>query len=191
MSSARLLIVLVLLAEPSNAFLAAASWPPHRPVPATLRPTMGLNNWLNARSETFWKSSDTSVTATGGGDAGVAGLTKVANSVDKAGRMLAAVALIASLHLTSAYAWLYALKLTALVAIVGPLVLPPVLQYLGDIVVSFRRALTPGLLPARYSAPNPNRYSAPNPNPHPHPHAGPGGACLSKAALLPVISHVV
>ena len=68
----------------------------------------------------------------------------------------------------------------ALVAIVGPLVLPPVLQYLGDIVVSFRRALTPGLLPARYSAPNPN------PNPNPHPHAGPGGACLSKAALLPV-----
>ena len=143
--SPRLLLVLVLLAEPSNAFLAAASWPPHRPVPATLRPTMGLNNWLKERSETFWKSSDTSVTATGGGDAGVAGLTKVANSVDKAGRMLAAVALIASLHLTSAYAWLYALKLTALVAIVGPLVLPPVLQYLGDIVVSFRRALTPGL----------------------------------------------
>ena len=59
--------------------------------------------------------------------------------------MLAAVALIASLHLTSAYAWLLALKLAALVAIVGPLVLPPVLQYLGDIVVSFRRALTPGL----------------------------------------------
>ena len=140
MSSARLLIVLVLLAEPSNAFLAAASWPPHRPVPATLRPTMGLNNWLNARSETFWKSSDTSVTATGGGDAGVAGLTKVANSV----RMLAAVALIVSLHLTSAFAWLHALKLAALAAIV----LPVVLQYLGDIVVSFRRALTPGLAPS-------------------------------------------
>ena len=139
MSSARLLIVLVLLAEPSNAFLAAASWPPHRPVPATLRPTMGLNNWLNARSETFsetfWKSSDTSVTATGGGDAGVAGLTKVANSV----RVLAAVPLIDSLHLTSAFTWLHALKLAALVAIV----LPPVLQYLGDIVVSFRRALAP------------------------------------------------
>eukprot|EP00964_Phaeocystis_antarctica_P112821 scaffold76925_cov63-Phaeocystis_antarctica.AAC.1 len=79
--SVRPLIVLVLLAEPSNAFLVAASWPPHRPVPATLWPTMGLNNWLKERSETFWKSSDTSVTATGGGDAGVAGLTKVANSV--------------------------------------------------------------------------------------------------------------
>ena len=135
MSSARLLLVLVLLAEPSNAFLAAASWPPHRPVPATLWPTMGLNNWLKERSETFWKSSDTSVTATGGGDAGVAGLTKVANSV----RVLAAVPLIDSLHLTSAFTWLHALKLAALVAIV----LPPVLQYLGDIVVSFRRALAP------------------------------------------------
>ena len=141
-------LLIVLLAEPSNAFHAAASWTPHRLVPATLgraKPTMGFTNWLDARSEKFWESSDTSVSATGGGDAGVAGLTKVANSVDKAGRMLAAVALIASLHLTSAYAWLYALKLTALVAIVGPLVLPPVLQYLGDIVVSFRRALTPGL----------------------------------------------
>ena len=138
--SVRPLLVLVLLAEPSNAFLAAASWPPHRPVPATLWPTMGLNNWLKERSETFWKSSDTSVTATGGGDAGVAGLTKVANSV----RMLAAVALIVSLHLTSAFAWLHALKLAALAAIVLPLVL----QYLGDIVVSFRRALTPGLAPS-------------------------------------------
>ena len=184
-------LLIVLLAESSNAFHAAASWAPHRLAPATLvraKPTMGFTNWLDARSVKFWQSSDTSVSATGGGDAGVAGLTKVANSVDnvaKAGRMLAAVALIDSLHLTSAYAWLYALKLTALVAIVGPLVLPPVLQYLGDIVVSFRRALTPGLLPARYSAPNPN------PNPHPHAGAGPGGACLSKAALLPVISHVV
>ena len=142
--SPRLLLVLVLLAEPSNAFLAAASWPPHRPVPATLWPTMGLNNWLKERSETFWKSSDTSVTATGGGDAGVAGLTKVANSVLHVGRMLAAVALIVSLHLTSAFAWLHALKLAALAAIVLPLVL----QYLGDIVVSFRRALTPGLAPS-------------------------------------------
>ena len=140
--SGRLLLI-VLLAEPSNAFLAAASWTPHRLLPATLgraKPTMGFTNWLDARSEKFWESSDTSVSATGGGDAGVAGLTKLANSIDKAGRMLAAVALIASLHLTSAYAWLYALKLTALVAIVGPLVLPPVLQYLGGIVVSFRRA---------------------------------------------------
>jgi hypothetical protein len=103
---------------------------------------MGFTKWLDARSVSFWQSSDTSVSATGGGDAGVAGLTYVGKSV----RMLAAVALIASLHQTSAYAWLLALKLTALVAIVGPLVLPPVLQYLGDIVVSFRRALTPGLL---------------------------------------------
>ena len=181
-------LLIVLLAEPSNAFHATASGASHRLVPATFlvpatlgrrhqaKPTMGFTKWLDARSVSFWQSSDTSVSATGGGDAGVAGLTYVGKSV----RMLAAVALIASLHLTSAYAWLLALKLTALVAIVGPLVLPPVLQYLGDIVVSFRRALTPGLLPARYSAPNPN------PNPNPHPHAGPGGACLSKAALLPV-----
>ena len=181
-------LLIVLLAEPSNAFHATASGASHRLVPATFlvpatlgrrhqaKPTMGFTKWLDARSVSFWQSSDTSVSATGGGDAGVAGLTYVGKSV----RMLAAVALIASLHQTSAYAWLLALKLTALVAIVGPLVLPPVLQYLGDIVVSFRRALTPGLLPARYSAPNPN------PNPNPHPHAGPGGACLSKAALLPV-----
>ena len=181
-------LLIVLLAEPSNAFHATASGASHRLVPATFlvpatlgrrhqaKPTMGITKWLDARSVNFWQSSDTSVSATGGGDAGVAGLTYVGKSV----RMLAAVALIASLHQTSAYAWLLALKLTALVAIVGPLVLPPVLQYLGDIVVSFRRALTPGLLPARYSAPNPN------PNPNPHPHAGPGGACLSKAALLPV-----
>ena len=181
-------LLIVLLAEPSNAFHATASGASHRLVPATFlvpatlgrrhqaKPTMGFTKWFDARSVSFWQSSDTSVSATGGGDAGVAGLTYVGKSV----RMLAAVALIASLHLTSAYAWLLALKLTALVAIVGPLVLPPVLQYLGDIVVSFRRALTPGLLPARYSAPNPN------PNPNPHPHAGPGGACLSKAALLPV-----
>ena len=185
-------LLIVLLAEPSNAFHATASGASHRLVPATFlvpatlgrrhqaKPTMGFTKWLDARSVSFWQSSDTSVSATGGGDAGVAGLTYVGKSVILAGRMLAAVALIASLHLTSAYAWLLALKLTALVAIVGPLVLPPVLQYLGDIVVSFRRALTPGLLPARYSAPNPN------PNPNPHPHAGPGGACLSKAALLPV-----
>ena len=181
-------LLIVLLAEPSNAFHATASGASHRLVPATFlvpatlgrrhqaKPTMGFTKWFDARSVSFWQSSDTSVSATGGGDAGVAGLTYVGKSV----RMLAAVALIASLHQTSAYAWLLALKLTALVAIVGPLVLPPVLQYLGDIVVSFRRALTPGLLPARYSAPNPN------PNPNPHPHAGPGGACLSKAALLPV-----
>ena len=132
------LLLIVLLAEPSNVFHAAASWAPHRLAPATLvraKPTMGFTNWLDARSEKFWESSDTSVSATGGGDAGVAGLTKVANSV----RMLAAVALIVSLHLTSAFAWRHALKLAALVAIV----LPPVLQYLGDIVVSFRRALAP------------------------------------------------
>ena len=46
-------LLIVLLAEPSNAFHAAASWAPHRLARVTLvraKPTMGFTKWLDGRS---------------------------------------------------------------------------------------------------------------------------------------------
>jgi hypothetical protein len=104
-------------------------------------PKFNATKWVDDRFINFWQTSEETLDAKGGGDAGIAGATRVATALDGGTRafeggvrLLAAVWLLSSMG--SPGASLLWLKATALTTIS----LPAGLRCLGDLVFKFRRA---------------------------------------------------
>lgn len=102
-------------------------------------PKFNATKWVDDRFINFWQTSEETLDAKGGGDAGIAGATRVATALDGGTRafeggvrLLAAVWLLSSMG--SPGASLLWLKATALTTIS----LPAGLRCLGDLVFKFR-----------------------------------------------------
>ena len=65
-------------------------------------PEWNLTKWVDDRSRNFWQTSEGTLDATGGGDAGIRGATLLAASVDGGARLLASAALVISMGLPGA-----------------------------------------------------------------------------------------
>merc|ERR1740117_1630560 len=126
-------------------------------------PEFNATKWVDDRFIAFWQTSEETLDAKGGGDAGIAGATRVATALDGGtraveggvrafeggtrafegiGRLLAAVWLLSSMG--SPGASLLWLKATALTTIS----LPAGLRCLGDLVFKFRaKGFVPSNIP--------------------------------------------
>ena len=136
-------------------------------------PKFNATKWVDDRFINFWQTSEETLDAKGGGDAGIAGATRVATALDGGTRafeggvrLLAAVWLLSSMG--SPGASLLWLKATALTTIS----LPAGLRCLGDLVFKFRRAAWSIATQFPLCAPPsllPNRVFPPSPTPGRHP----------------------
>ena len=119
-------------------------------------PEWNLTKWVDDRSRNFWQTSDGTLDATGGGDAGIRGATLLAASVDGGAasvdggaRLLASVALVISMGLPGATrVWLQACVLAMIWIRDG-------LRCLKDLVFKFRHAAR-SIAPSSPSVPPPS-----------------------------------